>query len=595
MLTLIAAATPLLAGPLLPSEAHELTRLRSRAPASTVVWLETGALTPLLGQGFDHPLLAGLLENPLVQDELNAKGQDPIAAAAAVEALIGTSPFELAHALASGGIAFGMTDLTPGAESSFLFLRGLDPEAMEDALGEVFETLTNLKILRAPRAEERRSLDPSVRRSYRVRGSDLCIAWLREGTLAIASSWKTLVDCASVKKRSTAIAEARRTAELESLSFAWLDLDGIEDDVDLKDLRDVASDPGAQLVLGPVLSYLGRARTLSLEASLAADRVHVRITGNGVDLGPGTTLFPTESPTQSADEAPFLFTDGLDAQAQLHRDIGAFFRSRTKLFPPRAQPELAEAESNLALLVGGPDALESLLNAILPTISLTASPIDFPENATPDVPLPGLLASIRLDEPERNGARLTSAFQSAVSLTNVEQAMQGRTGRALAQRAVGDTTVTTTSLPAPAAGESVDLRYNLMPACALTGDAFLLGSRPEPVLRAVAASPADEPSSMGTAPITTASPWINVDRISIRGSSVLDLLLRQRDLLVMGGVLEDGLTEARASARADTLLSLTARVVRAEFGSEWMPVASQPDKRATGATLRTEFTLHLAR
>ncbi|QDV05341.1 hypothetical protein Poly30_08380 [Planctomycetes bacterium Poly30] len=560
--------------------------LRSHAPEGTLIWIESSALEPILGQGLSHPLIARLLEEPLIAEDWKAKKFDPMAGLRLAEALLGRNPFELAHALASGGIALGFLGVTPGKEAPFVMLRGLDGEAMESAVEDLTGALSGLGLLAEVDARESEGRSPSIRQAWQAPKSDGVVVWTSDGTLILTRTWKDAITCSGLSARSSAIPEAYRQ-HFESTSiaetFAWFDLDALESQVGLKDLRAMATEPGVHFVLGPALAYLGRAGSLSMDLDVSSEALRLRMRGDGVDAGEGAGSFPASDSIAKESSAP---KDAV-ATAMLHRDLHFLLDRRTDLFPPRQQPGIAEGLSNLALLVGGPDALDELLSSLHPTLRLHSETIAFAENAEPDVPLPGLILEVDLDEPDINGSRLTSAFQTAVTLTNVERAMKGEDGLRLGLESVDGVTVTRAKLQPPAPGSSVDLRYNLEPACAVVGRTFLVGTHGAPIAKAVQRLSGGSTSQ--AAMPTRSDDWIPVDRLQLQGVPLHGLLTQQRDLIVMNSVLEDGKSQRRAEAEADILLELLGRVQRFEFHSDWLP---EPRSKRT---IRAGLTVHLLR
>ena len=546
-----------------------LTTLRAAAPPTTVVWFETGALEPILREGFAHPLWKLVLSEPLLVSGMERSGFDLMDRVDAVQALIGRSPFELAHQLASGGVAAGFSNLAPGSEAPFLLLQGNDMGEMEEAIDTVETLLRGFQLAATPSALERRALGGSVQRSWRIRerGKEqdgLCAAWTVEGTLIITKEWDDLAAWCNRPKEASPIARAYSAMEAPCTAFAWFDVDRLAEQVPLQDLRAMAADPGVHFLLGPAIAYAGQGDAVSMALTVQREEIGLSLRADGVDPGKGKALFPAER------VEPGLVQEGSVANAQLHRDIHFLLEHRTDLFPPRTQPEFAEALGNLALLVGGPDALDDLVASVHPDLQLQAATFEFPADTAPDVALPSLNVLISLDDAELNGGRLTSAFQAAVALTNVEAAMQGDEALRLGLGMAHGVTVTTAKLPPPPAGSSVDLRFNFEPGCAVLDDTFVFGTRHEAVAQFIGAKNETAATPVAQAPWNPA-PWITVDSLRVSGPALSDLLLEQRDLLVMRAVLEDGKAEARAGAEADILIKLAQQVDEVLYSSGWCP------------------------
>lgn len=524
-----------------------------RVPDRAIAWVQTNELSAVLDQGLEHPLVARILAEPLVAKKLEEDGFDPAAALSAAEAVLGESPLELAAAITRGGIGLGLVPGDAREPRPFVITRGEDADEFEAALETIEGALATFRVIRRPEAERTAALGPMVESAWVAKDEKLFGARTRDGALVLATTWDDLALCVSTKDRcKRARADLARLDGADSGVVAWVDIDALEAHGDVGELRTMVEDPGVHIALGPMLTYLGSSSTAALRLGWSTDSIELDVVGTSPELGEGASTFPSsERPGRSIELA------GMDGVAHfaLHRDLSEIISNRTELFPPRKQPELAEGLSNFALFVGGTDAVDEVLAAISERIEIVVESVPFDARATPEVPLPAAAFVLQVEDPAVNGARLVGAFQSLVALQNVQEAMNGRDGRRLTVEMYGGTTMTKAQLPPPAEGDAVDLTHNVVPACALIGDRFVLGTHDALVRRLLDRIAEDRPRKGRTAG----------DRVHIDGPSVRTLLADNRDLLVTRAVLTENKPRAQAEAEIELLLSLLEPVRSLEF------------------------------
>lgn len=520
---------------------------RELAPPGTIAWIEMDAHVPLLEQGLEHPLIAAVLEAPLMQEELSARRLEPRQALDIAEAVVGRYPLDLLAALSDGGLGVGLVpprrgQTEPGA---FAVLAGKDPERFDTALGELLDVAERFSAAAPVKAGSYGALGEHVEEVWRTTDGELWLAALGKGRAVLAPDLVTLTRCAVGGRAPEGLTEA--LAELEGGGpgmRAWVDLALLDEAGELEDLRAMTSDPGAHFVLGPVLTHFGASEQLAMHATFDADAVQVRLRGLGGQAGAGRTTFPEAN----GEDAPLLAPGPNEVgRVVMHRDVDTLLAKRIELFRPRSLPALAEGLANLALIGGGPDAVDEVVDALGPRILVIAESLEYDDNARPDIPLPGTAFILELEgeDPGLAGARLTQAFQSLISLQNVERSMQGKLGFLLGLERVGDVTLTTAKLPAPRPGDGVDLGYNLAPACAAVGRHFVVGTHHAVVRSAI--------ERLGSGRRTEA-PESAIDFARIDGSFLRSLVEDNRDVIEMKAVLERGRTRTHASREVDTLL-----------------------------------------
>lgn len=529
--------------------------LAQLVPESALVYVELDHLDEVLERGLDGPLARSIQDSPLAAGLEEAWGKSPAEALAELDELVG---YEVLPTLASVGadgacFAAGIDRAKP---AWVLVLRGNDPDVFERALER------SLSIL-AERAGFPGAFDaPTSHREgadHWSIGEDLHLA--RRGAFGVASnrsSWveRTLERARSEEKGMLANAGFARAYEARAggeLAWAWLDLERARDLQRLGGEKDglirfaaSISDPAVQFLLGPGLAELGSASALTLSLRVEAEDLSFELHGLGIEAGAAAALAPAPDAAHA-----FALPRGRDnlLEAVVYRDLESVFQGRAQLFAPEVQPRFAEAESNLALFFGGADITESVLPALDPWLGVVARGITFDEGARPDVPLPALALLARVGSGangEDVGAELVAGFQTAVGLINVDRAQKSEASMRLGLESVEGVTLTTARFRAPRAGEGVDMRYNLAPACALVGETFVIGTHARLVAELVRELQAGG-ASVAAAP---------GEALTLSGPGLAEVLRDNRELIVMNAVLNDGKTRAQAEGEHDGLTAI---------------------------------------
>ena len=265
----------------------------------------------------------------------------------------------------------------------------------------------------------------------------------------------------------------------------------------------------------------------------------------------------------------------------LYRDLAALFRERVELFPAEALPGFAEASSNLALFLGGLDAEEDLLPGLGPWVRLVVRPVDFADDCQPEMALPAAAAIVELEDPEL-GPALVGAFQTGIGIANVDRAQRGLDALVLSLSLAGDVEITSARFRPPRAGDGVDLRYNLEPACAVVGDVFVVGTHAA-LVRELALG---RPAGRETEPR---------ERLTLDGRAVAGVIAANSEALVMQNMLAEGSTRERAEGEIGLLLGFLERLGRARprralrGGRERRPRPAPRPARERGVTPLAPF------
>lgn len=552
--------------------------LCAQAPRDTIAWLETDAHVPLLAEGLEHPLVRDVLASPLAKAALADSQMQPAQALGIADAFLGTSVLETLGALTDGGLGLG---IVPGAREGdepllIAVLQGADPDRFDAALEAVLDLGARFDATVPVDGPGFAALASRTAGLWRTTDEKLWLARLDDARLVLATDARTLTRSVvggapprSLEQSLEALGEARQDLR------AWINLELLDAAGELDDLRAMTSDPGAHFVLGPALTHFGAVDALALRATFSSDAVEVLLQGRGGDAGEAQGTFPG-----AASPSTKLLAPGPRevARAVLHRDVDTLLDRRIELFRPKALPGIAEGLANLALIAGGPDAVDELVDALGPRVLVVAEEVTFEEGVVPDIPLPATAVVLEIEgaDPEISGARLVQAFQSIVSLQNVERSMQGKLGFLLGLEAVDGVTMTTAKLPRPRAGDGVDLGYNFAPACAVVGRRFVVGTHHDIVRGAI------ERLSSGR---SVAARGGAVDRLELRGEILRKLVAENRDVIEMNAVLQQGKPRKLAALEVDALMAVLERLEGATFQTN----ATLEPALTLDATLRLEL------
>lgn len=540
--------------------ASEVERdLADLMPASTLVYAEGPGLSALFDEGLRHPFLATLLESELGKLALANAERTPEEAIAIADQYLGRPVLPALASLTSRGVAFGV-GVKRGKPVFTLIARGNDPELGRDTMTAMLAKV----------AEQHGVPPDSLAEPHEtVRGVDVwflgdAFTLALAGDLFMASNdegrVRDVIDLRAAGdspagslgagERFRSVRASRTGGEL---AWAWLDVATLEglDPSSVAKLRKLATNPGAQFLLGPVVTALGASRETTVALRLEARRLALRVSAVGPEEGGRAAVtipLATLAPALPADPG------GEGARAMLYRDLAGLFEHRADLFPAGALPGFANAISGLAFLFSGQDVSEAILPSISPWIGLVVRDAEFAEGAVPDVPLPAAALIARISDPEHVGQQLVGAFNNAIGLINIDGAQKMRPTMILDIELVGDVNVNSAHFIQPHEGEGVDMRFNLAPACALVEDSFVLGSHVSLVRQLVRQLERGE-----VQPASGAG-----EHLSLSGPILAETLRANTEALVMNAVLKEGksMEQARGEIAGMTQLAELLRQVR---------------------------------
>lgn len=537
------------------------TAARFMAP-QTLVYLEAPDLSALLDEGLGHPLIERLRGSELGRMLLREAGASPEAGLAMAAVAYGRPLLPALSSMTSGGVALGVR-VRSGMPAWTLVARGDDAELWRtmwertlELYAEQFESWGEMTIPREQVGDaELWLLDEAV---AALRGSDFVFGndegAVRNVLERLKGGGESLL---SRQDFAAALGERPR----DSFLWSWMDVDGIaalEGD-SMDDLRAMIAKPEVHFLLGSGFALAGQAESLSASAHLDADRIALEVIARGIAEGPAEMLLPTSAKARMK-EAPSLPREHPreSARALFYRDVAGVFRQRGELFPSHELPSFGKAITDLSILFGGLDLEDDILPGLSPWVRVLARPVDFDPAALPEIPLPAVAILVDVAEAERVGQRLVGAFQTAIGLANIDSTQKGRKPLVLGLEAGEGVQISYATFPAPAEGDGVDLEYNLVPACCMVKQTFVLGTH-----RALVRELALEIAGGAAGVRAPGDEYVHLD-----GSALARMVADNSEALVVQAMLDKGKSEEQARKEMEGLQAALQLVKDIELRSE---------------------------
>ncbi len=547
-----------------PVAEEQVVDLSSLMPEGTLIYMEGPGLAEFISQGLSHPLVERLLASPFGKElvaELEASPEDLVAF---VESLYGMPLFETAGSLVEGGAALGLHPRKGGEPGLTLAARSHDDLAWAESLHKLLSLAADSGDLPRRLVDPKPGLGGADTWSF---GSDFAMAQ-RGGTFVASNDAKRYDEILGLLADTPASAladarhfqRAREARHEQALLWGWIDLaQGValsEGKGPFANFHSMPAEPAVQMLLGGGFALLGRAEEISSELTLDEQALGLSFMGYGVDAGATRQLLPGEGqaslvmPTRTEREVGRLVA---------YRDLGGVFKHRAELFPPEILPAFSRSASELAPILGGLDLGEDILPGLSPWLRIVVREVDFDPKATPELTLPAIALMVDLEQPEELAELLTSSFQTAIGLVNIERAQQGYKPMLLFLQQHGGITYSAARFLAPGAEDGVDLAYNLVPACAIVGNTFLIGSHLD-LVREVAEQLRDGDTEGVAA---------DADRLELNSDALQRLVSANAEALAMNAVLEEGKSLEEARADIEVMNSLLGLFERAELKTQY--------------------------
>jgi len=526
---------------------REARTLVGALPEDALLVVEAPGLAALLAAGTESELVQMLSASPTVAQLLGQADPSLNQLLEQGSEILGTPLLPRLASLLDGGLAIGMT---PSAKKLHwtVVAKGADERQTEEGLLSVLQFV-------GERAGFPRAFD---RPHDTIEGADVWyigeeFGVAREGAFLVASTSQDLLrDTLAALPSTTESADGQAPAVRVTLhAEEWLARaskgSALGRAAKLREFRAAASKPLVQFLLGPELALLTRSSDFRAELFVDGEDLRLELEGSGIESGKFAALMPGSS--ESFDRhPPQLSAKDNGASLLVYRDIDALFEFRADLFPVQALPKFAEAISNLTLFLGGLDLTEEVLPGLSPWMRLVAEPVSFDEGARPAQPLPAACLLVEVADRERLGSSLVAAFQSAISLTNIERAQQAKPPFLLGIELVEGVELSKARYLLVSPENGVDMEYNLAPACALVGSTFVLGTHKDLVTRVVRELVLERPE--------TQTPERSGERLEFPARLLHGALAENASSIMMSKVLEDGVSKSAAKAELDIALGL---------------------------------------
>lgn len=537
-------------------------------PAHTAVFISMDGLADLLRAGDAHPAwkafedsALGKVARPLLEERLDQ-------GLSRLREYAGTDWRATFSALVEHGAALGIARSSeqPGWA---MVLRSRDEATLEAARLKAFEALG--KQVGMPKL---RDLPPATVRGARVwqLGPDFALAV--RGDHLVAGNVREYVDeiVANLANPGAlgllvepALAEAWAEDGGAADMFVWADRErttlyeqGESARGELEAQERAARDPSATLLLGPALGLTPAARSYSARLSFAEEDPRLTLRAHEVPIDAELLSRPAAASRLERSPADLL-------HATLHRDFAALLARRTTLFDPEHLAGMAKGISDLSLFFMGKDLVEEVLPAVSSGWTLVSRPIDWGVVARPQQELPAIAAMVDLANPDRDGPQFVAAFQSLVSILNVERAQQGEDAMVLELALEGSTQLSCAHFVTPPPGEPVDMRYNLAPAIARVGPTLVLAthsSLARQLVRELAGAAGRATTSSTGA---ESADDIALDELRLDGPGLARVIAANTDALVANAMLSEGKPEAVARQEFEVLRLISEFVQSARF------------------------------
>jgi len=327
-----------------------------------------------------------------------------------------------------------------------------------------------------------------------------------------------------------------------------------------------------QMLLGSAVAALGAAEELRGELTLDEGRLRLRLWGHGIGPGALQLLFPPSPSSEDRGAVVMpLAVEGEVARLVAYRDFATLFEHRAELFPAEILPKFSRASTELAPILGGLDLGEDILGGLSGWIRAVSRPVEFDPAVRPEQPLPAVALMVDLVDPKGLGPQLISSFQTLIALLNVERGKQGQKPMLLFLEEHGGVAYSAARFLPPGPEDGVDIRYNLVPACALVGRTFLVGSHLH-LVRELA-------EQLQAGQTTTERP--GGDSLRLNSAALVDVLEANLDALVMDSVLDEGKSVDQAREEWNLLIG----GIELFGGAEWSTRYLAPDAVEVGLAL----------
>lgn len=245
--------------------------------------------------------------------------------------------------------------------------------------------------------------------------------------------------------------------------------------------------------------------------------------------------------------APALLQpEGTIASLSMYRDLAPWYLLGPELYSAGVNEGIAQVDSQLSNFLGGKDFGEDILGALDPGFQLVVVDHEFKEGEpVPGVKVPGFALVSKLRDPEVLKPELRRQFISFVGFLNLISGMEGGSQLDIDIQNNNGNIVLTTAFLKPQPNQPVSIQYNFTPTLILTDELFILSST-----KHLAETLQNE------RPLKRRNPsnrTINT-QFQLFGSTIQQVLGKNRELLITQNMLDKGASREQADAEVDLVL-----------------------------------------
>jgi hypothetical protein len=312
-----------------------------------------------------------------------------------------------------------------------------------------------------------------------------------------------------------------------------------------------ANEPMTALLLAGIVNPLRDSTWLALGLDVRGPTLGVEAVADGkagVASGPFAFTWPAG---KSAGALPNLRVPRQLAAFSLHRDLGAFYAAKDKLFPERTSG-LIFFENMIGIFFSGRDLTTEVLNETRPEVRVILAEQQYDKEAgIPQPQLPAFAVVFRLHHPQSFTKVAEEAWQKAIGLVNITRGQKAQAGLVI-DRDVHEGTKYSFAYFSQGKTEDSETqayRLNFRPALARVDD-FLVLSTTEALVKDLIVALKKE----GKNP---ARPLAGIHSLAeIDGGQMASLIRANRKSLVSSNMLQKGNTQEQAEIEIDDFAAL---------------------------------------
>ena len=319
---------------------------------------------------------------------------------------------------------------------------------------------------------------------------------------------------------------------------------------------------GEAILFGAFAHYLPKAPWAAFRIDLNGDENGWTLAGESYVPLPAEGEEPVDTSYRGTlKPLPFALPERTVGLIRMRRNLASIWSHREALIAPKGIPGLIQFETNFGNLSGGMNWVEEFLPNIGDEIIVIGTRRVFEAGKpSPAVKFPQGALLIPIKNLDTISTKLQVAFNQTIAIINFQAGMMGQPLMTVATDYKG-VRILQASYVGASKGEmdgkkSLPVRFNLSPACATIGEYFVLASHGDIIRELV-----DNQGKEGPAPKNVnAGIWI-------KPGEARALLAENREPLIAGAMVEDGIPRAEAAGRIDLLIDIARYVRKFEFTS----------------------------